>query len=235
MFRKKKVKTHYEEGWDSYSETWEAQQKKNGINKLGDEWGTEELTTEIINNFVVPYIPPRPDILEIGCGGGKFSARLAPLAGKLICTDVSSKMLERTQKRLEEMPNIEFEKLNGYDLHQFKNNQFDFVLSFDTFVHIDMEDAYSYIKEIKRVLRPKGKGLLHFANILSPEGWQKFVTEVPFYRGDHKYYNRFRFLTWEIVERFLSSLGFVILSYKKEPWRDILVVFGNEQDAIKGS
>lgn len=221
----KRKKTQYEEGWDSYSERWESSVKRGKMQNLGDEWGSEALANEIITKYVLPYITPQSIILEIGCGGGKYSERLLPLCHKLICSDVSSKMLERTKMRLNRKNNVEFEKLNGLDLHQIKKSSIDFVFSFDTFVHIDIEDTYSYLKEISRVLRNSGKGMLHFANLNSPEGWQKFVIEVSINRGAEKNFDRFRFLTWEIVERIISSLDFTILDYQKEPWRDILVVF----------
>jgi cyclopropane fatty-acyl-phospholipid synthase-like methyltransferase len=221
----RKKKTHYEEGWDGYSDSWEAQVGKGRIRHLGDEWGEYALTDEIFSKYLGPHLNSGTRLLEIGCGGGKFSERLAGMCGRLVCADVSLKMLERTRARLEGNKNVAFQKLNGYDLHQFKRNDFDFVFSFDTFVHIDMEDSYSYLAEIKRVLKPGGQALLHFANLNSPEGWKKFVDEVPIHRGNAAYYNRFRFLTWEIVERFVAGLGFEILDHRKEPWRDILVFF----------
>ena len=224
LFSRRK-KTHYESGWDSYSKTWEEKVGKEGIGHLGDEWGDAKLTEDILGRYVVPNIGPRARILEIGCGGGKFSERLAGLAGTLVCADVSSEMLGRTHERLNLRKNVSFQKLNGHDLHRFIKDTFDFVFSFDTFVHIDMEDTYSYLEEIRRVLRPGGKGLLHFANLNSEAGWKKFVEEVPFHRGSKEYYNQFRFLTWEIVARFFSSLGFEILDHRKEPFRDILVLF----------
>lgn len=64
-----------------------------------------------------------------------------------------------------------------------------------------------------------------FANLNSEEGWKKFVTEAPINRGAMKHFDRFRFLTWEIVEKFFHSLDLKILAYQREPWRDILVVF----------
>ena len=93
-------------------------------------------------------------------------------------------------------------------------------------MHIEIEDTYCYLQEIRRVLTPNGIGLLHFANLNSAEGWNKFVTEAPINRGNKKNFDRFCFLTWEIVEKFFLSLDLKILAYKREPWRDILVVFG---------
>jgi ubiquinone/menaquinone biosynthesis C-methylase UbiE len=224
LFFWNKKRNSYEEGWNSYSDRWETSVKQSEMLHLGDEWGSKALTNEIINAYVKPYLASESIVLEIGCGGGKYSEILASLCKELTCSDVSMKMLNRTKKRLRGKKNVEFEKLNGFDLRQFKDCSIDFVFSFDTFVHIDIEDIYSYLQEINRVLRKHGKGVLHFANLNSPEGWQKFVAEVPLNKGNNKNFDRFRFLTWEIVERLICSLNFDILDNKKEPWRDILVV-----------
>lgn len=218
-------KNPYDEGWSAYSDQWETAVKSEEMKYLGDEWGSGELTEGIIQEFVIPFLVPDGTALEIGCGGGKYSEWLAHLHRKLVCTDVSEKMVQRTKARLSHKDNVSYEVLNGYDLGQFADSSFDYVFSFDVFVHIDMEDAYSYVQEIHRVLKDAGRGLLHFANLSSSDGWKKFVAEVPINRGGGKNFDRFRFLTWEIVEKFLKSLDFNILKHKKEPWRDIIVVF----------
>lgn len=215
----------YDEGWSSYSERWDLTVKKDGMEYLGDEWGSKRLTEAIVQEFVIPFLNPQGTALEIGSGGGKYSEKLAALYHRLVCSDVSEKMLSRTRARLARAENVGYELLSGYDLRQFRDATFDYVFSFDVFVHIEMEDVYSYLREIHRVLKPSGRGLLHFANLNSPEGWEHFITDVPHNLGRTKNFDRFRFLTWEIVEKFLRSLDFEILTLKKEPWRDILVVF----------
>jgi ubiquinone/menaquinone biosynthesis C-methylase UbiE len=219
------VQTSHESGWDTYAEIWESAVKKPGMQHVGDEWGSSDLTDMIMNNFVKSYLPADAIVLEIGCGGGKFSEKVAPLCKLLICSDVSQRMINRTKQRLQGFANINFEKLNSLDLHQFTSESINFVFSFDCFVHMEMEDIYCYLQEIRRVLTPKGIGLLHFANVNSESGWSKFVTEAPINRGNRKHFDRFCFLTWEIVEKFFHSLELKILAYKREPWRDILVVF----------
>jgi len=218
-------RTKYESGWDRYSDTWESSVLRSGMHYLGDEWGSDQLTDEIIDQYVRPFLPVNAITLEIGCGGGKFSEKLAPLCQELICTDVSLSMLRRTEDRLKGSKNVRFEKLNGLNLHNFDSESIDYVFSFDCFVHIEIEDVYCYLQEIRRVLKPRGIGLLHFANLNSDEGWEKFVREARINRGNQKHFDRFCFLTWEIVEKFFTSLDLQILARKREPWRDILVVF----------
>lgn len=212
--------TQYETGWETYSETWESSVSKEGMRYLGDEWGSTDLTEIIIAQYVKPYLHRNSIVLEIGCGGGKFSKRLV----SLICSDVSEKMLDRAKHRCQGLTNIQFEKLNGLDLHQFASESINFIFPFDVFVHTEIEDIYGYLQGIRRVLTPGGIGLLHFANLNSEEGWNKFITEVPLNRGNQKHFDRFCFLTWDIVETFCNSLDLKILAYKREPWRDILVV-----------
>jgi ubiquinone/menaquinone biosynthesis C-methylase UbiE len=220
-----RARTHYEEGWDSYAERWETSVQQPGMQYVGDEWGSPVLSEEIIHHYVKPYLQADARILEIGCGEGKYSEKLAPLCTGLICADVSGRMIERAKQRLHGLTNIEFAKLNGLDLSQFASESINFVFSFDCFVHIEIEDVYCYLQEIKRVLKPEGRGLLHFANLNSEEGWHKFITEAPINRGRQKHFDRFCFLTWEIVEKFFRSLELNIVTYQREPWRDILVVF----------
>jgi ubiquinone/menaquinone biosynthesis C-methylase UbiE len=224
------VKTHYETGWDTYAEIWESSVRKPGLSYLGDEWGSADLTNVIIYQYVKPHLPADAIVLEIGCGSGKFSEKLASLCKLLICADVSGKMIDRAKRRLQGLTNIQFEKLNGLDLNQFVSESVNFVFAFDCLVHIEIEDAYCYLREIKRVLTPGGIGLLHFANLNSEEGWNKFITEAPLNRGNQKHFDRFCFLTWEIVEKFFNSLDLKIVASHREPWRDILVIFEKCRD-----
>ncbi len=223
--RPQRVKTHYETGWDTYAEIWESSVRKVGMQYLGDEWGSSDLTNAIIHQYVKPHLQADAIVLEIGCGSGKFSEKLSSLCKLLICADVSEKMIEMARHRLQWLTNIQFEKLNGLDLNQLASESVDFVFAFDCFVHIEIEDAYCYLQEIKRVLTPGGVGLLHFANLNSEGGWNKFTTEAPLNRGNQKHFDRFCFLTWEIVEKFFHSLDLKIVASQREPWRDILVVF----------
>ncbi len=219
--------SEYKSFWDEYSREWESSVRKPGQEHLGDEWGDAELIQTIIDRYVKPHLPQGAVALEIGCGGGKYSECLAPLCRVLICTDVSASMLARTRTRLGGARNVIFEESSGFDLRQFEDDLVDYVFSFDCFVHIDIEDVYCYLQEIRRVLKPGGTGLLHFANLTSEAGWRKFTGEAPLNQGSQKSIARFRFLTWEIVERFFRFLHFEIVDSLREPWRDILMVFAN--------
>lgn len=229
--RARRYSGDYGQAWDKYSDRWEAEVKKPGQKKLGDEWGSPDLTRTIVEDYVSPHLKPGAAVLEIGCGGGKFSELLADRDVRLVCTDVSRRMLDRTRARLAGRTNVRFARLSGYDLASWPDASFDFIFSFDVFVHLDIEDAFSYLRDIRRTLRPSGRALIHFANLNSEDGWRKFEVESEFNRGESKHFDRFRFLTWEIVDKMIARLDFRIIDSRKEPWRDILVVFEKpEQD-----
>ena len=52
-------------------------------------------------------------VVEIGCGTGLLSERLAPLAGRYLATDIAPEMLERCRRRLAHLPQASFAVADG--------------------------------------------------------------------------------------------------------------------------
>ena len=44
----------------------------------------------------------------------------------------------------------------------------DYVAAFDVFVHYEPRLIYWYLRQIARLLKPGGVGIIHYSNILSP-------------------------------------------------------------------
>lgn len=55
-------------------------------------------------------------VVEIGCGTGLLSERLAPLAGRYLATDIAPEMLERCRQRLGQLPQASFAVADGESL-----------------------------------------------------------------------------------------------------------------------
>jgi hypothetical protein len=71
--------------------------------------------------------------------------------------DVSDEMIARARKLLSDAPKAHPHVGNGKDLAMFPDQFFDFVYSYAVFQHIPSKEVVlNYLREIQRVLRPKG-------------------------------------------------------------------------------
>lgn len=108
-------------------------------------------------------------VLDIGCGTGNFSIKLAEKGAEVVGIDVSEPMLAKARKKAENKNlNIKFYKKDVTNL-DFADNSFDAVFSMAAVEFIDnLEKAFN---EIKRVVKPGGKILL--GTITKDSEWGK--------------------------------------------------------------
>jgi trans-aconitate 2-methyltransferase len=101
-------------------------------------------------------------ILDIGCGDGRITARLAAMVpkGEVVGIDLSLEMIEfaRSRSPKGEHPNLSFMPgdASGLDFHE----EFDLVVSFACLHWV--KDHLPVLEGIRRSLRPKGRVLLQF-------------------------------------------------------------------------
>lgn len=76
--------------------------------------------------YLIPYLKPTFDILDVGCGPGSITKGLADLCpqGKTLGVDFSEEMIEQDRQKLcgPEFPNLSFEVANAEDLSQFADD-----------------------------------------------------------------------------------------------------------------
>ena len=105
-------------------------------------------------------------ILEIGCGDGEFTKRLAKLPSSITAIDITSKLLQRAKNSLwfNKTKNI---KLGVEDAEKlsFKNSSFDIVCGIAILHHLDIERA---LKEGFRLLKTGGQIFFSEPNLLNP-------------------------------------------------------------------
>jgi ubiquinone/menaquinone biosynthesis C-methylase UbiE len=131
----------------------------------------DEVETKLAFDMFSPE--PGMNILDVGCGTGNFSIKLAQKGCKVTGIDISEKMLEIAKHKVKEHGfEIDFHKMDIYKL-DFPDNHFDAVFSMAAFEFIhDLEAAYS---ELMRVLKPGG--LLLIGTIHKNSGWGKRYLE----------------------------------------------------------
>ena len=119
-------------------------------------------------------VPLNSKVLEVGVGTGK-NMPYYPGSVEVVGIDFSQGMLERAISRSTKYPDkkIKLMKMDVTDMN-FPQNNFDFVIS--TFVFCTVPDPISGLKEVNRVLKPKGRAIF-----LEHMRSTKWLNNVPLY------------------------------------------------------
>jgi SAM-dependent methyltransferase len=183
------------------------------LSVLGSEWGTPDALDEVVRRFIDPYINRDAIVGEIGSGGGRVAARVAPNSKRFYCFDISEGMLELARQALADCPNVDYVLLGKPSLPAKLAETFDFLYSFDVFVHLDLHTIWKYLREIERALCPGGHAFIHTANLTAPAGWEKFDAQAKYYP------ETFYFVSPEIVRTLVSHTALRIVE-ESQPDRD---------------
>lgn len=116
--------------------------------------------------FVMSKIQPSDEVLDMGCGTGRFTLPLAKYAKKVTGLDASAAMIEQaSQKAQQEGLTIDFREADMEQL-PFEDQSFDVVVSMLALMHIPLESRQKVFLEASRVLRPGGRLLVSVKNSL---------------------------------------------------------------------
>ena len=128
------------------------------------------------------------EVLEIGCGTGLFTEKVARSGARITATDLSEDLLDFARKR--NIPNCKIERADVHSLN-FSDSHFNVVYGSSILHHLDIEIAF---KEICRVLKSNGQIVFTEPNMLNPQiflerhiSWLRILTnntpdETAFYR-----------------------------------------------------
>jgi SAM-dependent methyltransferase len=128
------------------------------------------------------------DILELGCGGGQWSVRLARHGARVIGQDISDAQVEyatrfAVEAQIEPPGQAEFRQGNAEDLREWADGSFDIV--FSNFGAVGFVDIGRCFKEVARVLRPGGlfaySWLSPFFDCLADEGENQLEIVRPYF------------------------------------------------------
>ena len=115
-------------------------------------------------------------VLDIGCGTGALTLRAAQKGANVKGIDVNLRMLEIAQKRAREMhvaENVEFCEKGVAELDGEGSENYDIVMSGLCFSELTEYEVIYALKEIKRILRPRG--ILLIADEVRPKSLSKRV------------------------------------------------------------
>lgn len=104
-------------------------------------------------------LPPGPDILEIGSGGGVEPTPTFAKLGRLVGVDISRTQIERARATV---PNAQFTHADILET-TFDNESFDAVVALFVLTHIPTAELPSLLHRISDWLRPGGAFLATFS------------------------------------------------------------------------
>ncbi len=102
--------------------------------------------------------------VEIACGRGRHVPFYINNCKQVILVDIQRNNIELCKKRFSEYNIIKYYCNNGQDLKEIVDESVTCVFSYDSMVHFEMIDIYSYLKEMRRILKQNGMALIHHSN-----------------------------------------------------------------------
>ena len=115
------------------------------------------------------YLIPGEKVLDLGCGNGRFYEAMKDKKVDYFGVDSSEKLIEIAKNK---HPGVRFQVADALNL-PFPNNYFDKVYSIAVLQHIPSQEfRLQFLKEIKRVLKPKRLLILTVWNLWQGRSWK---------------------------------------------------------------
>lgn len=110
-----------------------------------------------LGKSVAKEIDQNDTVLECACGTGAISKYIAPRCKRLLATDFSYKMLERTRRKVGRYSNVWLRHADMTGL-KCRDNRFDKVIAGNV-IHL-LDDPIAAVDELVRVCKPQGKVII---------------------------------------------------------------------------
>lgn len=196
-----------------YKAAWEAVGKDAGwafsmMNGSPDEATLQRTGGEMAERLRHALVLDRQQrVLELGCGVARIGRELAPMVGQWHGADISTSLLKIARGRTGHLPNAHFHELSRPVL-PFPDESFERAYAHLVFFHLDKEDLFIYLNELRRVLVPGGLVYFDTWNLTHPEGWSRFLRELEHHRHKRvKPAHRNQFATAEEIRFFTEKAG----------------------------
>jgi SAM-dependent methyltransferase len=121
-------------------------------------------------------------VVDVGCGAGRLAVRLAALPGVRYCgTDVVPQLINYARRRCAR-PDFGFALVDRIEIPA-KAASADFITFFSVFTHLLHEEAFVYLEEAKRVLKPGGTVVFSFLDYGVSHNWGVFQSNIEWVRS----------------------------------------------------
>jgi SAM-dependent methyltransferase len=167
------------------------------------------------------YLPARR-ILEIAPGFGRWTRFLIGACTQYQGVDLSASCVDFCSKEFAAATHASFHTNDGVSLDMVEDGSCDFVFSFDSLVHAELDVLEQYARQIVRKLAPNGVALIHHSN------WK----ERP--RPAENPHNRAESVSYTSVHDAIVAVAGQVLIQEIIVWGtddiDALTLFGRAED-----
>jgi hypothetical protein len=149
----------------------------------GDEWsrrfgGAEAQWWSTLHPRIHRFVPA-DTILEIGPGFGRWSQFLRGFCRELVLVDLSPRCIDACKQRFAGDAAVSCHVNDGRSLRMIADDSVDFVFSFDSLVHVEVDVIREYLAQLASKLRVTGTGFLHHSNLGEYDRYFRFKRRLP--------------------------------------------------------
>lgn len=135
----------------------------------GDEWNGQAAycgqpyaawKEALVAAFLAPAVCLDSAVLEIGPGHGRWTRFIRDHCGMLYLADLSANCLDFCRREFGDARTV-YVPTDGHSLAGIPDAAIDFAWSYDCFVHIGPRDTAGYLRDLRRVLKPGGRAVIH--------------------------------------------------------------------------
>lgn len=153
-----------------------------------------------------PWFDKDSTVLDLGCGIGRVARYVAPECSLLWAVDASRRMLDLAAERLQDISNVKYAHCHDVTFPDVPSSSVDMAYSLLVLQHLEREDAFLLLEELRRVIRPEGTVILTYPNLLSETYLSGFVNYA--HRRESTDPARARLYTPQEVLALLPAAGF---------------------------
>jgi len=146
-------------------------------------------------------------VVELACGHGRHTAQILSQAGSITLVDINESNIAACRQRFADQSHLRFLCNTGNNLPGIADGSQTALFCYDAMVHFELLDVLDYLREIRRVLVPGGRALLHVSNNReNPQGNYQ----------DNRHWRNFGGV--DTICHFASRVGMSVLSQQLLNW-----------------
>jgi len=162
--------------WNRIASTSEAEARDAVLCGFRSERAFDDAGREDASHLLLPFVAPTDTVLDVGCGLGRLLRWVAPACRRAIGVDVSKEMLAKARARVKGLRNVELKRVPVSLRIPVPDKSIDFAYFYHVSEHLDREDTYKILREIRRCLQPRGRALVQFSLLDHPDNQREFRT-----------------------------------------------------------